>query len=403
MKQLCFKGNSITEWHNVKQFYQDLFWEELYARRLKDVKAMIQTQINEEFDMQIGAGRYERNDTREDKRNGCRYRSYEVLGGYIEGLKIPRSRKLDIRFTVFDMWERVQPKVLKAMMMAYLLGKSSRYAQDIIEAFGQSRFSRTFLQKLTKSFEGRLKRYRQRKITKPWPYVFIDGMAVKVFDTYLKKKIVIFAMGMDNEHNKELLGWVVADREDEASVRGLLIDLKQRGLQEPDLFISDDSRGIKAALKLEYPHTVWQLCSFHKIKNINDHLLDIKNRKDILREAGDIYQLSKNKKEAIKRHKVFRKNWYKKEYEAVRLFSQGFEHTLRYFDYPEDMWISIRTNNPLEQFIGKLRDWTLKFNYFQGNASLELIIFTYLCYKNGELVPELKNEANLKKDTLLVV
>lgn len=402
MKQLNFKGYSTTEWREFKHFYHERFWEELRSKTLKDAKRMMQDQIYEEFDMQIGADRYQRCDTREDKRNGVRFRSYEILGGYIEDLKIPRARKLDIRFSVFDMWERVQSKVLNAMITAYLLGRSARCAQEIIEAFGQSRFSRSFLQRLVKNFEQRLKRYRQRKITRPWPYIFIDGMAVKMYDTYFKDKIVIFAMGMDSEHKMELLGWVISDTEDEASVRGLLIDLKQRGLIEPDLFISDDSKGIKAALKLEFLHTPWQLCSFHKIKNINNNLIDIKNRKDMLREAGDIYQLSDNKKDAIRRFRSFRRNWKYKEPEAVRLFSQGFEHTIRYFEFPKDMWVSIRTNNPIEQYIGKLRDWLVRFNYFHGNTNLELALFTYICYKDGELVPELENEANFQKDTLLV-
>lgn len=396
MKQLSFNNNSITEWQEFKRFYHNLFWEELDRKRLRDVKRMMQKQISEEFDMQIGAGRYKRTSTRLDERNGTRTRSYEVMGGYIEGLKIPRARKLDIRFTVFDMWERVQPKVLTAMMKAYLLGKSASCAQDIIEAFGQSRFSRSFLQRLAKDFERRLKRYHQRKL-KNWPYVFIDGMAVKVYDTYLKEQIVIFAFGMDDNHNMEILGWVVVNSEDENAVRGFLIDLKTRGLVMPELFITDDSKGIISALKLEYPHTSRQLCSFHKVSNIQSHLEDLANRKDILREAADIYEFSKNKKEAIRRFNIFRKNWKDKEPEAIRLFSQGFEHTLRYFDFPQQMWVSLRTNNPLEQYISKLRSWLYKFNYFQGHANLELAIFTYICYKSGELVPEtvyLPAEAN---------
>jgi transposase-like protein len=402
MKQLSFKGYSTREWQEFKRIHHERFWEELYKKALKDAKAMMQSQIYEEFDMQIGAGWHQRTDTRQDKRNGFRYRSYEILGGYIEELKIPRSRKLDIRFTVFDMWERVQSRVLNAMVTAYLLGKSSTTAQDIIEAFGQSRFSRSYLQRLVRNFEQRLKRYRNRQITQAWPYIFIDGMAVKVYDVYLKDKIVIFALGMDNLHNTEILGWIITDTEDEASVRSLLIDLKQRGLQVPDLFISDDSGGIRAALRLEYPHTPWQLCCFHKIENINRHLIDIKNRKHILREAGDIYQLSDNKKDAIRRFRSFRNNWYKKEPEAMRLFSQGFEDTLSYFEFPKDMWVSIRTNDPLEQFIGKLRAWLAKFNYFQGKTNLELAIYTYFCYKNRELVPEADYAADFQKDTLLV-
>jgi putative transposase len=402
MQQLDFKGYSSTEWKNVKNFYHNMFWDEVYSKTYKDIKKMLQDQINEEFNIQIGAKRYERTSIRRDRRIGYRPRTYEVLGHHITGLKIPRARKLDIRFTVFDMWERVQPKVLNAIVTAYILGKSSATAQDIIEAFGQSRFSRSYLQRLVKNFELRLKRYHNRKIKKHYSYIFIDGMAVKVYDIDLKEKTVIFALGMDKKHNIELLGWVVSDSEDEASVRSLLIDLKARGLEAPEMFTSDDAGGIKAALKLEYPHTPWQLCTFHKIKNINDHLVDLDNRKYILREAGDIYQLSENKTQAIDRFKAFRHNWHKKESEAVRLFSKGFEHTLSYFDQPKNMWVSIRTNNVAEQFISRLRAWLSKFNYFQGTANLEIAIYTYLCYKNKELVPEVKNEVNTEKNTLLV-
>lgn len=387
MKELNFKGYSITEWREFKRIHKEKFWNELEAKQLRDAKRMIQHQINVEFDMQIGASRYQRTPFRQDDRNGTRLRSFEIRGGLITGLKIPRTRELDIRFTVFDLWQRVQDKVVAAMIKAYLLGKSSSCATEIIDAFGQSKFSRSYLQKLVRNFERRLKRYHQRKI-KNWPYVFIDGMEVKVYDTYLKKQIVVFAMGLDNEGNYEVLGWVVVDSEDMLAVRSLLIDLKSRGLVMPELFITDDSKGIIAALKLEYPHAPRQLCCFHKVKNIQDHLIDLSNRKNILREAYDIYDLSNTKSEALIRFKDFKLHWKDKELEAVRLFAKGFENTLRYFEFPEHVRVSLRTTNPLEQFIGKIRDWTSKFNYFYGQTNLELAIYTYICYKDGELVPE---------------
>jgi putative transposase len=262
-------------------------------------------------------------------------------------LRIPRSRRLDIRFTIFDKWERVQERVLAAMTAAYLLGKSSSAAVEIIEAFGHDRYSRSFLQRLVRNFERRLRYYRHNKLRAAWPYIFIDGMVVKVYDTYYKEKVVLFAFGMDEDHDTELLGWVIADGKDEIAVRSLLIDLKQRGLQMPELFITDDSRGIRAALRLEYPHVPRQLCCFHKVKNMNDRLVNVKHRQTILREAGDIYQLSRMRRDALQRFREFRTRWRRKEPEAVRLFCRGFEDTLRYFDFPEHMRISLRTTNPL--------------------------------------------------------
>jgi transposase-like protein len=380
-----------------------MFWQELEDKNLKEAQEMIQSKIYEEFDMQIGASRYERAPgKRADDRNGYRFRSYEIANGYVCDLKIPRARKLDIRFTVFDMWERVQPKVLSAMLKTALLARSSSSAQNIIEAFGHSRFSKGFLQKLVKRYEDNLKRYLTRPLTKRYEYIFIDGMVVKIHDVYLKDKIVLFAMGMDKNKHKEILGWAVVNSEDENAVRSLLLDLKGRGLKAPDLFITDESKGIIAALKLEYTHVKRQLCAFHKVNNIQANLTNMSNRKAIMREAMDIYKLSYSRKEAVKRFKLFRSHWKKKEYEAVRLFSRNFEDTLTYFEFPKEDRISIYTTNPMEQFIGKIRDWTTKFNYFRGQANLELTIYTYLCYKNEGLVLEEENSSYLPKYTFFI-
>jgi putative transposase len=385
MKRLDFGRYSSTEWEEFKRIHREMFWEELQERAFREAKRILQERVYEEFEEQIRAKRYERTPGRRDERNGTRKRSYEIKAGRIEELVIPRARRLDIRFTVFEMWERVQPGVLEALLKAYLLSRSAACAAQIAEAFGQSRFSRSFLHRLVRGFEERLRAYHRRNL-RNWPYVFIDGMGVKVRDVSLKDKVVIFAIGMDDEHRWEVLGWVVADCEDEGSVRGLLIDLKARGLTDPKLFINDASAGIRSALRLEYPHVPWQSCVFHKVSGIQVHLRDLAHRKEILREAGDIYALSSTRAQAIKRFEIFRSHWRRREAEAVRLFSRGFEDTLRYFDFPRHMWVSLRTNNLIEQFIGKLRTWTNRFNYFQGYTNLELAIYTKVCYQSGELV-----------------
>ncbi len=402
MKQLRFEEYSTERWEELKRMFRSTFWDELERRQADEARRMLQDQINEEFEQQIGASRYERTERRRDERNGHRVRSYEILGGRIAELWIPRARRLDIRFTVFDLWERVQPRVVGAILTAYLLGKSAAAGSVIAEAFGQSRFSRTYLQRLVKRFEERLKQWRGRRIRKRWRYLFLDGMAVKVYDTYLTDKVVIFAYGMDDEQRTELLGWVVAEGEDEVAVRSLLIDLKGRGMQPPSLVISDAAPGIRAALRLEYPHVPWQLCSFHKVKDIQEHLQDRKHRKAILRQAGDIYACSSSKREALERFEEFRRDWRQKEPEAVRLFSQGFEHTLRYFDFPQHLWASLRTTNPLEQQIAKLRAWLARFTYFRGRANLEMALFSYVCYKAGALVSDASTKADCEKPTLFV-
>ncbi len=92
----------------------------------------------------------------------------------------------------------------------------------------------------------------------------------------------------------------------------------------------------------------------------------------------------------------------RKEPEAVRLFARGFEHTLRYFAFPSTMWVSLRTNNPMEQLIGKLRAWLVRFNYFHGRANLDLALFSYVCYTAGALVSDASENSDPEKPTLFI-
>ena len=128
MRQLRFGDYSNAQWEELKKQFKEKFWEEAEQRRAEDIRWLMQEQINEEFELQIGAARYERSATRQDDRTGYRTRSYEFKGGRITGLRIPRARKMGIRFTIFDQWERVQPAAYEAMLTAYLLGRSSAAA-----------------------------------------------------------------------------------------------------------------------------------------------------------------------------------------------------------------------------------------------------------------------------------
>lgn len=392
--ELNFKANSTTEWREYLKIVKTMFWDEFEERRREDARRMIQDQINEEFEMQIGASWNEKNSaTRKDDRNGCRLRSFEVIGGFIPFFTIPRARNIEIRFSAFGLWERVQPRVLDAMLKAYLYSRGSGAAQEIIQAFGQTRFSKSFLQRLVKRFEFRLKEYHRRKVDKFWPYVFIDGMAIKFYDGLeLKERVVLIAMGMNSKGDKEILGWVTVRSEHETAVRSLILYLKEKGLKTPNLFITDDAKGIVAALEMEYPHVKRQLCAFHKVNNINAHLENKDNRAAMMRQAGDIYKLSSSRREAIERFGIFIKDWKRLEPEAVRLFKQGFERTLTYFDFPKEDWRSIYTSNPIEQMIGKLRDWLRRFNYFRGQTNLDLALYSYVHCKSGEELPSYKQD-----------
>ena len=159
MIQLNFEENRTFRWQESKRQFRARFWEEIQLQIRGQVKHMIQDLLQGEFNELIGAGPYERNDLRQGKRNGSYTRALETPLGRIEDIQIPRARSLDIRFSLFDRWQQVSEEVVEAMLQTYLLGRSSSCAQEIIQAFGHSRFSRGYLQRLTHQFEDRLQEW----------------------------------------------------------------------------------------------------------------------------------------------------------------------------------------------------------------------------------------------------
>lgn len=399
---LNFEGHLTTRWFESKRQFRSLFWEDLQMKSRNATKFMIEQMIQAEFNFTIGAEPYQRAAARKAKRNGSYTRSLETVVGRIEEIRIPRARNLDIRFSLFDRWQQVEDGVIEAMLQTYLLGRSGACAQKIIQAFGHSRFSKSFLQRLTRRTEKDLQDWLNRPITKHWPYVFIDGMVVGVREAELQNWCVLWALGMDENHNTEILGFVVLKSESQEGCERLLNDLKRRNLQTPKLIISDDSKAIENAVAMIFPHTPQQGCMFHKVKAAGRYIKNSKNKKPFSRDASDVYMTATGQRSLLRNLATFKDKWRTKEPLAVRSFATGFERTMTYLRFPEDHWRWLYTNNSMESLIDKVRDWTNRFGYFQGRGNLYIALFTFVQHKQKQLVPTEDQYANLPKNTILV-
>lgn len=403
MDSLHFDQQHLTKrWQHAKAQFRMIFWDDIHAQVKNQVKSLIQNLIQAEFDFQLGANTYQRSNARRSKRNGFYLRSLETSSGRISDLKIPRARNLDIRFSIFDKWQQVSDSVIQSMLEAYLLSRSASCAQTIIQAFGNSRFSRGFLQRLTRRFEKNLQTWQNRPITKAWPYLFIDGMAVRLRESELSGWCVLWALGMDESRNTEVLGFIIVKSESQEGVERLLRDLKDRGLKPPKLITSDDSRAIENGAAMVFPHVTQQGCTFHKIKAAGNHVSDRKNKKQFLRQASAVYATATGKRSIYNNLENFKQTWKTKEPHALRSFLSGFDRTTTYLNFPKEHWKWIRTDNPMERFIEEVRRWTGRFGYFQGRGNLAIALFSFLAHNNKNLVPSLTVSLPTQKDTISI-
>ena len=372
--------NLPVQWQYVKRNLRELGimanFDDFERRTQRKLNQIIQDDIDKEFIEQIGAGRYERSDTRQDKRKGSYERYFTSTFGTTK-LVIPRTRgNITIRFSLFDKHQRRRKRFDNAVILAMLLGLSTRKQKRVFKTMIGSSVSSGKASQLMKSLESELTEYRMQPIEDKYKYLLIDGLWVNVMTDRLRKMVILFVMGITLDNQKEMIAFKLAKGETEQEVESLLNNLFRRGLEGKHLKViaSDGAKGIKAAIKTVYPYARWQLCHTHKLRNLSGNIRYKKRHyRKIMADARAIYK-SESKRQAIKRFDRFCYRWQKLEPEAVRCFRRNFYDTIVYYDFFDDKNF-ISTTNHLERSLEEVRRRIKIQGYFKNQRSAD--IWTY--------------------------
>ena len=140
---------------------------------------MVNLLMSAEVDAVCNAGYRERSGERANSRNGYRERAWDTRVGTI-GLQIPKLRQ----GSYFPTWllepRRRAEKALTAVVAeAYLLGVSTRKVEDLVQTLGIERLSKSQVSELAKELDGVVKSFRERPLTGPYKYVWLDALFVK--------------------------------------------------------------------------------------------------------------------------------------------------------------------------------------------------------------------------------
>lgn len=119
-----------------------------------------------------------------------------------------------------------------------------------------------------------------------------------------QRRVVLMAQGVWPESGKrEMLGWKIAESEDQDAWSDLVAVIRQRGVrwEQVQLLIGDGSPGFEALRLHSFPDLPFQRCVFHKLQNISRDLVAPQHlsreqahtyKHDILHQAQAIWQAS---------------------------------------------------------------------------------------------------------------
>jgi transposase-like protein len=118
----------------------------------------------------------------------------------------------------------------------------------------------------------------------------LDLVALMIDGVHFAETCCIVALGIDIEGNKHPLALVEGSTENATLVTGLLVGLRERGLDviRPMLVGLDGSKALRKAVVDVLDHPVIQRCQLHKIRNVKDHLPQ-RLRSSVGRRMTDAY------------------------------------------------------------------------------------------------------------------
>jgi transposase-like protein len=235
------------------------------------VRLVLQELIELEATGAIGAGRYERTDTRVTDRNGSRPRLLATQADDVE-LRIPKLRKGSFFPSILEPRRRIDQALYAVVMEAYVHGVSTRSVDDLVGALGvDSGIKKSEVSRICAGLDELVGAFRTRRLDHvEFPYVYLDATYLHIRNGagQVASMAVVLATGITAVGEREVLGLDVGDSEDEAFWRGFLRSLRRRGLAGVRLVISDQHAGLVAALRRVLQGASHQRCRVHFARNL---------------------------------------------------------------------------------------------------------------------------------------
>lgn len=336
---------------------------------------MLNQYMENERDAYLQAEAYERNDTRVTQRNGYYERDYTLAIGRIT-LKVPRTRDGKFSTTLFERHQRMDKAFILSMMEMVVQGVSTRRVTKIVEELIGETVSASFISTLTKRLDPLIKEWASRKLDHcHFAFLYADAMYIKVRENRkIVSKAVYIAAGLRADGKTEIIGFKVASVESYTAWKGFFQELMERGLNKPELVISDAHVGLKKAISECFLGTGWQRCLFHFTRNIFTKLPKKETgafrrkvtaifREDTLKGAKLKYQALQDEYSEVDKYE-----------KAMDVLEQGFDEVTQYYQFKPAIHRFIRTTNRVENINLQIRRREKVIRIFPNHDSATRLI-----------------------------
>lgn len=329
--------------------------------------------LEEEVSQFIGAGRYERTPTRLDRRAGHRTRSIGTSAGVIDDLPVPRTRG-GFHTQLFERYRRRMPEVDDLMRDMFVGGVSQQQVGSMVEQLSGSGASPSTVSRVFHTLQAEFEQWQSRELPKHYLYMFADGTYFSViYDGEGQKMPILALIGIRPDGQREVVAFTTGERENQGAWENLLSDIKARGVEQVDLWVTDGHQAMLNAIGLKFPSSQRQRCMRHKMENILSHVPE--KRRDAVRVELRAIFYQPSRVQADQLAAAFKEKYWLDYPSAISCMERDWEACLTFYSFPEEHWANIRTSNIIERSFEEVKKRSKKMAAAFRNEGSCLLLF----------------------------
>ncbi|HFH0608470.1 TPA: IS256 family transposase [Enterococcus faecium] len=301
-----------------------------------------------------------------NSRNGNYSSSFRTEYGELN-LVIPRDRNGKFSQQTLPAYKRTNDSLETTIIQLFQKGITMSEISELIEKMYGHHYTPQTISNMTKIVSEDIIAFKERSLESRYSVIFMDATHIPLKRQTVSKEAVYIVIGIRLDGTKEVLGFSLAPTESAYVWKEILQDLKDRGLKEVLLVVTDGLSGINDSIHSVYPNAQFQQCCVHISRNIA-HKVRVSDRQEICSDFKLVYQAS-SKEEAMNQISFMIDKWKKQYPRVVKLLMNPA--ILTFYNFPPSIRRTIYSTNLIEGFNKQLKKYTKRKEQFPNEESLE--------------------------------
>ena len=197
-----------------------------------------------------------------NSRNGNYSRSFKTEYGELN-LVIPRDRNGEFSQQTLPAYKRTNDSLETTIIQLFQKGITMSEISDLIERMYGHYYTPQTISNMSKIVSEDVLAFKEKTLEAKYSVIFMDATHIPVKRKTVSKEAIYIVIGIRLDGTKEVLGFTIAPTESAYVWKEILQDLKDRGLEEVLLVVTDGLSGINDSIHSVCPNVQsTMLCSY---------------------------------------------------------------------------------------------------------------------------------------------